>query len=634
MAEFLHSFVKRFKALRNHSFKLRIMSIKYCCLAILLSWFDTSMGQVESPSGQDKNPDPNTDKSLLIKSNQDTIPFDTILSRETTSKIELADPSTADWKSGKSIFPPKPKTMLELGIGLGHYFIHGDVDPCFPGYGVALHLRKALHYAFSLRLDFFYGRAYGLEAQPYLSALDNEPAIFSDRANNKGFGTFTNEYWFPSYRTTYYYGAIEGVLNIGNILFHKDRNKWNWYLFLGIGLDHNTTALDLKDADGNYYTNLYDDSGYTFDKFNTRQGRSEIKAKVESLYDGTYETEAYKKAGIFRLNDDFNVHGVFIAGMGIARKINRRINIALEHQIHLTDNDHLDGIIWRTNVDQTPHNDVQHFTDLRLAINLGSFKTRKEPLYWLNPLDAAYSDIAELKRRPKFDLKDTDQDGVIDLLDQEADTPPGAPVDTRGFALDSDNDGIADYKDEEPYSPPGFQVNEKGVAQVPVQPQMSEDDVKRLIDQKMGTPSNSNLANYIDWFLPMVHFKLDEYCINLKYSPQLASVAYVMKTHPELKIIVEGHTDIRHSNAYNKVLSYNRANEAIDYLVTIYKVSRDRLTLVYEGEEIPLGGHMKNHNINRRVEFRVNTTGEKEMSKPDGPKAGDCHKKKNDNLQD
>lgn len=609
-------------------------------MTILLLWYHSSMGQTDSVSNTNKKISINPDRTLITNENQDTIPADTILSRETTTKIEIADPAMADWKSGKSKFPPKPKNMYELGIGLGHYFIHGDVDPCIPGYGFALHLRKALHYAFSLRLDFFYGRAYGLEAQPYLSALDNEPEIFSDRANNKGYGSFSNEYWFPSYRTTYYYGAIEGVLNIGNILFHKDRNKWNWYLLLGLGLDHNKTELDLKNDKGEYYTNLYDDSGFTFDKFNTSSGRSEIKKRIEELYDGTYETEAYKKAGIFRFNDDYNVHTVFIAEMGIARKINRRINIALKHQIHLTDNDYLDGIIWRTNVDQTPHNDVQHFTDLRLAINLGSFKTRKEPLYWLNPLDAAYSDIAELKRRPKFDLKDTDQDGVIDLLDQEADTPPGAPVDTRGFALDSDNDGIADYKDEEPYSPPGFQVNDKGVAQLPSQPQLSEDDVKRIIDQKMGIApgGDSNgmrsILNNIDWFLPMIHFKLDEYCIDLKYSPQLASVAYVMRTHPGLNLIVEGHTDIRHSNAYNKVLSYNRAKEAIDYLVTIYKVQRERLTLVYEGEENPLGGHFKNHMINRRVEFRVNNSGLKDMPKPDGPKAGACHKKRNIKVED
>ena len=56
------------------------------------------------------------------------------------------------------------------------------------------------------------------------------------------------------------------------------------------------------------------------------------------------------------------------------------------------------------------------------------------------------NDIAELKARPVLDLTDSDSDGVIDMLDQEVDTPSGAPVDTRGVALDSDGDGVADYK--------------------------------------------------------------------------------------------------------------------------------------------------------------------------------------------
>ena len=630
MAEFLHSFVNRFKALGNHSYKIRIMSIKYYCLAILLMWINCLTGQRNDTL-------PDNIESLKIETSHDTTPEDAILTKETTKKIEIADQSMEDWKSGKSKFPPKPKNMWELGIGIGNYFISGDVDPCIPGYGFALHLRKALYYTFSIRMDFFYGRAYGLEAQPYTDALDNDILASTGKSVFQGYGTNYNKNpWFPSYRTTYYYGTVEGVLNIGNILFHKDRNKWDWYTFLGIGLDHNTTELDLKDANGNYYTDLYNASGYSLDKFNTRKGRSEIKDALKNIYDGTYETEAFKKAGIFRINDKYNIHTILIAGMGIARKLNRRINIALEHQVTLSDNDYLDGIIWRTKDDQTPHNDVQHFTNLRLSINLGSFKNRKEPLYWLNPLDAAYSDIAELKRRPKFDLTDTDKDGVIDLLDQEPETPPGAPVDTRGVALDSDNDGIADYKDEEPYSPPGYQVNEKGIAQVPVKPQMSEDDIKRIIDNRLGVPPGAmdstggrGLLSYIDWFLPMIHFKLDEYCIDLKYSPQLASVAYVLKTHPALRLTVEGHTDIRHTSAYNKVLSYYRAQEAIDYLVNIYKIPREHLVLMYEGKENPLGGHAQNHMINRRVEFRLSKADDKEMSKPDGPKAGECHKKKN-----
>lgn len=593
--------------------------MKYCFSALFLLWIHASIGQVSDSLGD-------TDKSLIIKTSTE----DNSIVKESTSKIVIADPSMADWQSGKAKFPPKPKNMWELGLGVGHYFIRGDVDPKLPGFGVGLHLRKAIGYTFSIRMDLFYGQAYGLEAQPYNKALDNEQEVF------KGYGTPSGgRVWFPSYRTKYYYGVIEGVLNLGNILFHKDRNLWNLYLFLGLGVDHNKTELDLHDANGNPYDSLSSRSGYTPQIFDTRKGRNDIKNELKNIYDGTYDTEAFKKKGIFRINDDINIHSVIITGMGISRKINRRFNIALEHQVHFTDNDYLDGMVWRSDLDQTPQNDVQHFTDLRLGINLGSFKNRKEPLYWLNPLDAAYSDLAELKSRPKFDLTDTDKDGVIDLLDQEADTPPGAPVDTRGIALDSDNDGIADYKDAEPFSPPGYQVDEKGVAQIPVQPQMSEDDIKRMIDQRLGVPPGTfdstggrGLLSYIDWFLPMIHFKLDVYCIDLKYTPQLASVAYVMRTHPALKIVVEGHTDLRHSNVYNQVLSYNRAQEAIDYLVNIFKIPRERLILKYGGEETPLGGHIKNHMVNRRVEFRVSTAEDKNMSEPDGPKAGECPKNK------
>jgi OmpA-OmpF porin, OOP family len=621
MAKFLHSFVKNSKNLRDHSYNMRCISLKHLILTLLLVSSFALTSQIKSTS-------PDDDKNRFIPAAIDTSSPE--LTQERITKIDIAERNMEDWKSGKSKYPPKPKNMWELGLGLGHYFIHGDIDPCIPGYGIGLHVRKALHYTFSLRMDLFYGVAYGLEAQPYTSALDNEPTVF------KGYGTnFNNNAWFPSYRTTYYYGALEGVLNIGNILFHKDRNTWNWYLFLGAGLDHNKTELDLQDANGNYYTNLISSSGYTFDKFNTRKGRSDIKKNLENIYDGTYETEAYKKAGIFRLNDDVNVHLIFIAGMGIARKISNRFNIALEHQVNISDNDYLDGIIWRSNLDQTSRNDVQHFTNLRLAINLGSFKKRKEPLYWLNPLDAAFSDLAELKKRPKFDLKDTDEDGVIDLLDQEPNTPPGSPVDTRGITLDSDNDGIPDYKDTEPFSPPGYQVDNNGVAQMPSKPSVSEDDLKKMIDQRLGVPPGTfektdgrGLLSYIDWFLPMIHFKLDEYCVDVKYAPELASVAYVLRTHPAVNLIVEGHTDIRNSNAYNRVLSYNRAKETIDYLVNTYKIPRSRLILTYGGEENPLGGHARNHSINRRVEFRPATDADKDMPKPEGPNAGECNKKR------
>lgn len=47
---------------------------------------------------------------------------------------------------------------------------------------------------------------------------------------------------------------------------------------------------------------------------------------------------------------------------------------------------------------------------------------------------------------------------------------------------------------------------------------------------------------------------------------------------------------------------------------------------MYGGEESPLGGHNKNYQVNRRVEFKISQPDDVEMPKPDGPKAGACHK--------
>ncbi len=246
-----------------------------------------------------------------------------------------------------------------------------------------------------------------------------------------------------------------------------------------------------------------------------------------------------------------------------------------------------------------------HFTQLRLGINLGNLKKKKEPLYWLNPLDAFYNDLAELKARPKYDPTDSDADGIIDLIDQEPNSDPGAFVDTKGISLDSDKDGIVDHLDAEPFSPPGYKTDEKGVALV--EPKITEKDVANLIDKKLGTAGlvdSNGLATPRccppDWFLPTVHFNLDEYCVRHQY------------------------TDIRNSDKYNQVLSYNRAKWTIDYLVDKYKISRDRFMLMYDGESKPFGNF---HYANRRVEFRVSLPEDKEMARPEGPEAGDCHKK-------
>ena len=448
----------------------------------------------------------------------------------------------------------------------------------------------------------------------------------------------TYEEWFPRHRTTYIYATMQGVVNIGNLLFHKERNKWNFNVAAGPGLDHHSTMLDLLDADGGIYTDLKSRIGWTRQKFDTKAGRVQIRKDIKATYDGTYETEGFKKKGIFRIGDDINIHAVFITSAGVARKIGKRLNIGLEHQVMVSDNDYLDGIKFRTSEDQTNNADISHYTNLRVGINLGNFDKVTEPLYWLNPIDGVMNDISSLKQRPELDLSDEDGDGVIDMLDQQLDSEPGCDVDTRGITLDSDGDGIVDCKDCEPFSPPGFEVSECGKADVPVECCIDESTVRSIVKDEARSfkavntaapapRASTNTTNTIiksgcgDWYLPMIHYDLAKSDIKSEYTSHMHHIATVMKKCPELCVVAHGHTDNRNNNDYNTKLSYDRASNAASYLVTEYGIDRSRIKVMYGGEERPLIPSPTNeadHYMNRRVEFRTCESTDFDMSAPAG----------------
>ena len=418
--------------------------------------------------------------------------------------------------------------------------------------------------------------------------------------------------------------TLEGILNIGNILFHSPSNKWNLYTAIGLGVNIPDVGVDLLNADGQLYNFASVTEGLDL---NTNSGRNDARDRLKELLDGDFETPGGVERDVISFGDYKTVIPHFSVAAGISRKLSKRINLGLEHRILLSDNDLLDGFEVRNNTDESASNDIAHYTSLRLSFNIGSKEKRIEPLYWVNPLDGSFNDIAELKQRPKFDLTDSDGDGVIDMIDQEVNTAAGCPVDTRGVTLDSDGDGVVDCKDEEPYSPPGFEVNTQGVAQVP-DDSMSEDDVVALVNQRTAA-----MESNLNWFLPMIHFDLNKYYIKPEFYGSLHNVASVMRSHPEIKVVVNGYADNRSSTEYNNVLSYNRANEAINYIVNTYNIPRNRFVLTYGGEESPLVTGLKDnyntsteeeikHYMNRRVEFRVATSTDTEMSRPAGPEAG------------
>lgn len=111
--------------------------------------------------------------------------------------------------------------------------------------------------------------------------------------------------------------------------------------------------------------------------------------------------------------------------------------------------------------------------------------------------------------------------------------------------------------------------------------------------------------------LKNIHYDLDKFFIRADAQPELNRLVQFMIDNPSIKVEVSSHTDSRGSHAYNETLSQNRANAAVDYLVS-QGISRSRLSGVGYGETRLLNECADNvdcpewkHQLNRRTEMKV-----------------------------
>lgn len=455
-----------------------------------------------------------------------------------------------------------PKNMLEVGLSGGHVFISGDVSPTLPaGFGGGIHIRKAIDYIFSVRLDGFYSLSEGEEQ------IGNE---------------------FRRYESAFMAGTAFGVISANSLRFNSSVRKTNLYGMVGAGASYYAANSLVK---------------------------NEPIRPSDELNEGEY-----------------NVSPHIAAGVGIAFRLSPRVNIGLEHQAFITfgnQADRLDGLDLGTN----NFRDVLNYTSLKLNFNIGSKSKLSEPLYWINPLDNIITDLTAMKEDNKLALQDSDGDGVIDAIDQDPNTPPDVPVDTKGRVLDSDRDGVPDYKDREPYFPPrpGERVDEEGVVVNPISPSgdgVSEDRVREIIAEELqnyslrqgeegGAIGGGSGGGMAEWFLPMIHFGTDSDRVKYSDYGTLSSIARMMKGNPNLRLVVTGFADSSAPESYNDELSYRRADAVIKHLVDNHGIGRGRLILQWKGETELLvqgGGSY----MNRRVEFRVAQGDDVEMDPPAG----------------
>ncbi len=508
-------------------------------------------------------------------------------------------------------FDAQPKHQSELGISVGNFMVLGDILPQ-ASWGAGFHFRKAIDYAFSWRLDALYGVAKGLEPRNSGGSTSSAAAanyVLNGSLNN-GIN-YTTKDWYHNYQTKFISLTLQGVWSLNSFNFKKQTRKTNIYLLGGLGVNSFKAYYDAKNSSGVQHD--FDQIGDNLDTDGSRTDRKTAMNRIKDILDGDYETRAEIASGRRNNNDpeSFYINFHANAGLGVSFKVNENFNISIEQQMTFVfgnEADLLDGHRWRNSTNLTQNIDVASYTSISFNFNIGKKESRSEPLWWVSPLSLMAEDLAEVKARPVFDTTDNDNDGVVDILDDELDTPEGFPVDTHGVQLDSDSDGVVDGNDKEPYSPSGYNVDAEGIAQVPAPDYINTADVIRKIDEKRSENSNAATFDLSGYGLPKILFDMDQYDIKDSELGILRTIAGVMKNNPNKRVVVAGHTNYSVNKEYNDVLSYKRAEAAINYIVNNYGVARDRLILKWSDE----GDNF----CNGCVEFRVATT-EVEEGRPE-----------------
>ena len=351
------------------------------------------------------------------------------------------------------------------------------------------------------------------------------------------------------------------VMTLNNFRFRGDTRKTNFLAMAGVGGNFNEVRRQ-RDASTNF---------------------------------GTRDIE---------LESEFAPHAV--VGAGINFRLSSRFNMGVEYQTYVPfgrQSDLLDGY------ETGDGRDLQHAVSLGLNFNLGS-SAKSEPLYWTNAFTPVRDEIASIGSKVDAATNDADGDGVVDAIDQEANTPAGVPVDTKGRVLDSDKDGVPDYRDLEPFFPPraGEQVDENGVVLNRNDKPITEDRVQEMIDASIARSQADNGSTTTvrtergEVYLPMIYFPLGQSTIKYSDYGTLSSVARVLQGNPGMRMVVRGYTDRTGSTANNEVLSYRRAKAVVDHLVNQHGISRGNLVLQYRGEQNAIVPLNKSY-VNRRVEF-------------------------------
>ncbi len=486
-------------------------------------------------------------------------------------------------------FPAKPRNMWEVGASVGTLMISGDVPTKLPTFGFEAHVRKAFGYVFSMRLQYMNATGKGqswLASEnfaknpawagyyaPVRSAAG--PIVYRNGIPGDPDGT-TQDVVYYNYKAKVQDLSVQGIITLNNIRFHKQKTGFVIYGGGGVGATMYKTMVNARNAQGNTYAaefaNILNLNPTNYNN------RKDVRKQLKSVMDDTYETpadnqgERHAKLG----NNTLRPSGTVI--VGIAFKLGRRLNLAIEDRHTFIKDDLLDGQRWSEHPygDATTTGDFDSYNFLSIGLNFNLGGKSVEPLWWINPLDYAYSELNNPKhmKLPKPVYEDADGDGVLDALDREPNTPAGCPVDTHGVTKDTDGDGIPDCKDKQLITPTECQpVDADGVGHCP-DPACCD----KIKSEPVVAPCPSDY--------PSLSFKGNGIVLANDAKAMLATVAAKMKANPNCNININGYPE---ASKASQAVCQKRVDAVKRHLVEKEGISADRITTNCE-----VGGGEKN----------------------------------------
>lgn len=235
-----------------------------------------------------------------------------------------------------------------------------------------------------------------------------------------------------NFKTQVLIGGISVQYNFRN--FYKTKFPLNPYINIGIESFEFNSKADMYDAEGRKY--------HWWSDGTIRDREESVENELTSIMlrrDYKYETD------LRELNlDGLGKYPMVAFGIpidvGIELKVNTRLTFKSGVTFHYNFNDNVDNFTFKGSDDRQGSKRGDHYLFTYVTLQWDLFTDPPMTIY-----DRHYMEV-EFK---SLDTEDEDGDGVVDLWDEDARTPQGAKVDSRGRPIDSDDDGIPDYRDKE-----------------------------------------------------------------------------------------------------------------------------------------------------------------------------------------